>query len=97
MNNIKEEIQNHGFYMAQRTVTIDVVNDSGMEDKNFKTYNYTVDKVGTYQYYKLDVQAIYGSGCQISEISMRGATVSPNKYDFSHMKSLTLFSSTVEN
>ena len=22
MNNIKEEIQNHGFYMAQRTVTI---------------------------------------------------------------------------
>ena len=61
--------------------TIDVVNDSGMEDKNFKTYNYTVDKVGTYQYYKLDVQAIYGSGCQISEISMKGATVSPSKYD----------------
>ena len=61
--------------------TIDVVNDSGMEDKNFKTYNYTVDKVGTYQYYKLDLQAIYGSGCQISEISMKGATVSPSKYD----------------
>ena len=61
--------------------TIDVVNDSGMEDKNFKTYNYTVDKVGTYQYYKLDVQAIYGSGCQISGISMKGATVSPSKYD----------------
>lgn len=38
-------------------------------------------KVGTYQYYKLDVQAIYGSGCQISEISMKGATVSPSKYD----------------
>ena len=61
--------------------TIDVVNDSSMEDKNFKTYNYTVDKVGTYQYYKLDVQAIYGSGCQISGISMKGATVSPSKYD----------------
>ncbi len=38
-------------------------------------------KVGTYQYYKLDVQAIYGSGCQISEISMKGATVCPSKYD----------------
>ena len=29
---------------------IDTVNNSGMEDVNFKTYNYTVDKVGSYRY-----------------------------------------------
>ena len=36
---------------------IDTVNNSGMEDVNFKTYNYTVDKVGSYRYYKLDIRA----------------------------------------
>ena len=60
---------------------IDTVNNSGMEDVNFKTYNYTVDKVGSYRYYKLDVKAGYGSSVQLSEISLKGAYISPSKYD----------------
>ena len=60
---------------------IDTVNNSGMEDVNFKTYNYTVDKVGSYRYYKLDIKAGYGSSVQLSEISLKGAYISPSKYD----------------
>ena len=60
---------------------IDTVNNSEMEDVNFKTYNYTVDKVGSYRYYKLDVKAGYGSSVQLSEISLKGAYISPSKYD----------------
>ena len=41
-----------------------------------KTYNYTVDKVGSYRYYKLDVKAGYGSSVQLSEISLKGAYIS---------------------
>ena len=60
---------------------IDVVNESGMEDENYKTYNYAVDKTGSYKYYKMDVKASYGNSIQLSEIALRGATVSPSKYD----------------
>ena len=60
---------------------IDTVNNSGMEDVNFKTYNYTVDKVGSYRYYKLDIKAGYGSSVQLSEISLKGDYISPSKYD----------------
>ena len=59
---------------------IDVVNESGMEDENYKTYNYAVDKTGSYKYYKMDVKASYGNSIQLSEIALRGATVSPSKY-----------------
>ena len=60
---------------------IDVVNESGMEDENYKTYNYAVDKTGSYKYYKMDVKASYGNSIQLSEIALRGATVSSSKYD----------------
>ena len=60
---------------------IDTVNNSGMEDVNFKKYNYKLDKVGSYRYYKLDVKAGYGSSVQLSEISLKGAYISPSKYD----------------
>ena len=49
---------------------IDVVNESGMEDENYKTYNYAVDKTGSYKYYKMDVKASYGNSIQLSEIAL---------------------------
>ena len=60
---------------------IDVVNESEMEDVNFKTYHFTVDRVSAYRYYKLDIKASYGDAIQLSEISLKGASVSTSKYD----------------
>ena len=44
-----------------------------MENGNYKTYTYTVNKVGTYKYFKLDVTAGYGNAFQLSEIDLYGA------------------------
>ena len=38
-------------------------------------------RAGPYRYYKLDVKAGYGSSVQLSEISLKGAYISPSKYD----------------
>ena len=64
-----------------RVVKIDTVNNSGMEDVNFKTYSAQWMRLVPYRYYKLDVKAGYGSSVQLSEISLKGAYISPSKYD----------------
>lgn len=60
---------------------IDIVKDSGMKDVNYESYAYTVDKVRTYQYFKIDFTELNGSSFQLSEIEVCGDTVSPSKYD----------------
>lgn len=60
---------------------IDVVKDSGMKDVNYEKYQYVVDKVGTYKYFKIDFTELYGNSFQLSEIELCGNTVSPSKYD----------------
>ncbi len=71
----------YGSRDGQNWDKIDVVNESGMQDENFKTYNFTVDRVTAYRYYKLDIKASYGDSIQLSEISLKGAAVSTSKYD----------------
>nr|MCR5705065.1 discoidin domain-containing protein [Eubacterium sp.] len=60
---------------------IDTVRNSNMEDKNYTPYTFTVDTVGTFSYYKMDISELYGTGFQLSEISMNGCAISPSEYD----------------
>lgn len=60
---------------------IDSVANSGMQNVNYTTYTYTVDKVGTYKYFKLYVVSGAGSSFQLSEIDLYGAVISPSEYD----------------
>ena len=54
---------------------IDTVTDSGIADANYADYTYLVDKVGTYTYFKIDIQEKYGNGFQISDITLHGVSV----------------------
>ncbi len=60
---------------------LDTVRNSNMEDKNYTPYTFTVDTVGTFSYYKMEISELYGSGFQLSEISMNGCAISPSEYD----------------
>ncbi|MBQ9887381.1 MAG: discoidin domain-containing protein [Lachnospiraceae bacterium] len=60
---------------------IDAVANAGMADVNFTPYTYTVDKVGAYTYYKLDIKSLVGNTFQLSEIGLNGAAISPSRYD----------------
>ena len=67
-------------------VKLDAVTNSGIENKNFKDYTYTVNKVGKYSYYKIDFKSLQSGLFQLSEISLNGAAVSPSKYDIMFYK-----------
>lgn len=71
----------YGSTDGQNWTKIDTVKNSNMEDKNFTPYTFTVDSVGSYNYYKMDISALYGNSFQLSEISMNGCAVSPSEYD----------------
>ena len=60
---------------------IDIVKNSGMKDVNYENYDFAVDKIRTYQYFKIDFTELYGSSFQLSEIELCGDTVSPSEYD----------------
>lgn len=60
---------------------IDTVSDGKMSDINYQPYTYTVDRVGTYRYYKLDIKSLAGNSFQLSEIGLNGAAISPSEYD----------------
>lgn len=67
-------------------VKLDAVTDSGIENKNFKDYTYTVNKVGKYSYYKIDFKSAESNAFQLSEITLNGAAISPSKYDIMFYK-----------
>ena len=59
---------------------IDTVNESGMADKNYADYTYLVDKIGTYTQYKMEITELYGNSFQISDITLRGSSVTDSEF-----------------
>ena len=60
---------------------IDKVTESGMQDVNYESYDFAVDRADAYKYFKIDFTGLYGSSFQLSEIELTGNTVSPSQYD----------------
>jgi len=71
----------YGSTNGSNWVKLDRVVNSGMENKNYQTYTYTVNNVGTYKYFKIDFTAGMGNSFQLSEIDLYGAVLSPSEYD----------------
>lgn len=83
----------YGSTNGSEWVKLDRVVDSGMQNKNYETYTYTVNHVGTYKYFKIDFTASYGNSFQLSEIDLYGAVVSPSEYDILFYKDWDLITS----
>lgn len=61
--------------------TIDTVTNGGMQAVNFTAFNYTVDTIGSFKFFKLVINSTVGSGFQLSEVTLKGAGLSPDPYD----------------
>ena len=59
---------------------IDTVNESGMADQDYADYTYLVDKIGTYTQYKMEITELYGNSFQISDITLRGNSVTDSEF-----------------
>ena len=59
---------------------IDTVNESGMADQDYADYTYLVDKIGTYTQYKMEITELYGNSFQISDITLRGSSVTDSEF-----------------